>query len=775
MIADTATGSLASLDSLVPGPAADQLASSCGPSIAVSCLLATFATLAALACAARIRAVSRTRLTRGTPRGGVREGRGGGVPHSVRRGVRRGVRSTGWTAAAAVAVGMAVWSTQLAGGASCEYSGAALFDVRMTLLSALVVPAATGLGLAIVAADPANARRLLLGGTLSGAGWSGATFMTIAALRTADTVGYDILLAALSVAMHTGTATVLCWVAFHLGDHWRRALVAALLLGAATRGSYYTALAAVRESAGQGQVWTPGVDPFALGLITAAGSTIVLMFIAVAAVGGLIHPRVRAGEVIAWPSAPAHGTRTRTIRGRAAASAPATDVTRVRAIPADRPTQAPSRDGQTFGRGAEAPGQGADTRGRDTAARGREARSRDGRPGWLAVPADLDGATSLPSITAVPSVMRATRGTAESAPAAEPPTTPVLLPSMPAGNALATDVLATEMLTTEMLATDEARRGVVFADLTDEELAYVGRSYHGLADDVELLEPADGEPADHERADGEPEDAEPEDAEPDDHELGHVGRRTPGPGNTGLGNAGLGLVSAGKESAAGRTRAAGRTWASVTPAAPDSGELVAVLVPVASRTSNLPGLAPPAESDRPIYPAVPDQRPAELTPTGAQVNTRTGTRYGIDTSIDPLPPMLAPNSLLWSGPLPVEATPPLSGWATDDALAFPATAPTEAGLAHGQPQLAAADNAALGPDGTGLDGVAPDSDGEDEQDAEVEAATRWAVPALWFPPPPWWFRPTPSGCVDAQRRPDAPDDPGAPTKPLRLVPTRPPY
>jgi len=297
---------------LTSGPtAADQLTSSCGPSIAVSCLLATFAALAALACAARIRSPRHP----GSAAGGLAAG---------------GARAAGWTVAAAVAVGMAVWSTQLAGGVSCQYRGPAAFDPRLTLLSALVVPVATGVGLTVVAADPASGRRLVLGGIVGGAGWSAATFMTIAAMRTPQTVGYDVLLAALSVLMNTGTATVLCWVAFRLGDRWRVALLAALLLGAASRGGYYTALAAVRSDPSRGHDLSPGLDPFALGLVTAAGSTIVLMFIAVAAVGGLIHPRVAGGDVIAWPAATAvvrHARAAAAGRALGAAAAAGTSPT----------------------------------------------------------------------------------------------------------------------------------------------------------------------------------------------------------------------------------------------------------------------------------------------------------------------------------------------------------------------------------------------------------------------------------------------------------------
>src|SRR5262245_16842086 len=264
------------------------------------------------------------------------------------------------------------------------------------------------------------------------------------------------------------------------------------------------------------------------------------MFIAVAAVGGLIHPRVRAGEVIAWPSAPAARGRVRTIHRRtAAAGASATHVAGVRPIVTDQPDspdlpdQGPSPDTRAPGRGADAAGRPGDAhRGTAAGGRGADARGERGPAGGLSVSPGFGGVTKLPSITAwpsvtaLPSVTWAARDTTEPRPATEPRTTQVLLTPLPAGTTPATDEARRSVA-------DEARRSVTFADLTDEELAYVGRSYDGLADEVELLETADDEPggdepgasgpADGEFADGEPEDGGSGGEELGDHGLGDVG------------------------------------------------------------------------------------------------------------------------------------------------------------------------------------------------------------------------------------------------------------
>ncbi|WP_203010503.1 MHYT domain-containing protein, partial [Frankia nepalensis] len=427
----TATGPLAQLTSMAAEPAvADEITSPCGPSIAVSYLLAAFAMLAALVSAARILCPPRTRLT-------------------------RRVRGAVWITAAAIAIGAGVWSAQLAGSVSCADRDTALFDPRLVILSALLVPLVTGIGLSIVAADPANSRRLLLGGVISGTGWSVASFLTIAALGASEALDYDFLLVALSIVMNVGTATVFCWVAFHLrgrqgarrtsgrapagsaeairrvGDptgtpgDLRKAVVAALLLGAALRGGYYTALAASRRSPVSGPAWAPELDPFALGLVTAAGSTIVLMFIAVAAVGGLLPPRSAA-----WMPAQ-----------RRAAAVPA----------------------------SEAPLADAGSRDADDA---RQAASPGTIPATGTMPEDPPPAVSGTATGRLPG--EATRRPAGDA------------TRRPAGD-------ATRRLPGEAAATPAAEAAVAaLVDLTYEERTYVDLTRDELADDaVELLELAD--------------------------------------------------------------------------------------------------------------------------------------------------------------------------------------------------------------------------------------------------------------------------------------------
>ncbi|ADP78369.1 integral membrane sensor protein [Pseudofrankia inefficax] len=647
------------LTSLASGLAAkEQLSSSCGPSIAVSYLLAAAAALAALTCAARIRLTTDGRRS-------------------------RGVRGAGWTAAAAVAVGAAVWSTQLAGTVSCEYSGTALFDLRLIVMGALVVPLATGAGLAIVATSPASSRRLVVGGIVSGAGWSAASFMTIAALRTTGTLGYDLVLAALSVVMNVATATVLCWVAFRPGERYLRDVVAAMLLGAAIRGGYYTALVATRTIPDAKDGWSPGLDPFALGLVTAAGSTIVLMFIAVAAVGGLLQPRVAGFGTTTRPWAPRRGG------------------TAIR-----RPT----------------PGFGPDD-------------AHAARPGDGPAPPEPKPAAAPVQVAGVQApipVKNAGDGPAPVRPGAE-----AALP-VPAGTR------AVAVSPAGRAPTQEPPASLAHAELTFEELAYVGRSFTGSVDDaVELLELADDEPADARPAPGQAaiDDVpavDPEDIAPFDDALAPV------------------AVAAARPAV---PPPGGREPAPAGPppraAAPDSGELVSVLVPAPLR-------APRSES-----PGSGEQtgEPASDPEVGSGPTRR--------------PTVLTPSSPVWTAALPagVPAGPPAGppGRRLPPLPSVPPPAPgtVATGAAHAVPWsadplgISVTTAQGAGHDGTHASADEPWTPG---QLGGVGPQPRWAVP-LWFPPPAWWFLTPALGRHTVARH--RADDPSAPTRPLRLAPARP--
>jgi NO-binding membrane sensor protein with MHYT domain len=704
------------------GATADRFTASCGPSIAGSYLLAVFAILAALACAARIRV--------------------------------RGGRGLAWTAAAAIAVGAAVWSTQLAGGASCADGGLALISPRPVLLGALVVPLATGVALRIVAAHPASARRLLVAGAVSGGAWAGSSFLTISAERASGTLRYDPLLTALSVVMCAATATVFCWIAFRLAGRSRRAVVAAALLGAATRGAFYTALASTRMSSEPNQVGGPGLDPFALGLVTAAGSTIVLMFIAVAAVDGLLPPRQLATFSGPATSGPAARRSARPGRRPAAASARRSGAERHGAASAARSAAAPRR-----ATSAAAP------RRATSAAAPRRATS-------AATPVAATVAGQAVPPAGPPAAVAQAGPPAAGTSAGPDPAATGTRAAAPAGASLAAG------------ARPAAER--VSLDLTSEELAYVDRSLPALADDgVELLELAGDAPADDTALLG---NTAIEDvlaaAAPDEADLAAVEPLAPGlaagPGAARVPALGFpatrpaaqtpkaGLPGTGvanqRADAAPAGHAAGRGPASMDNR-PSSGELVTLLLPTAS----VPGQADAAVS-------------VTLATEGEPAPRRIPTARGWAGPLVGMTVLTAAEAAREGGRAP--AASPAQRHELAAASAEPA--PRPAGAGWSAPRLGA-ELPATPP------AVAPRGERAGTPAGRIPAAHGLTPPSLWFPPPASWFEmpaadtglerrppdppqpgmPQPPAGVDARTPGHRHDDPGAPTKPLFLVPARP--
>jgi NO-binding membrane sensor protein with MHYT domain len=241
----------------------------------------------------------------------------GALASATRIGEHRGIKRLAWSATTALALGGGgIWSMHLVGVAAYRIDSAVSFDLRVTMLSLLIAVAVAGIGIWLVAADPFNTRRLVGGGVFAGLGIAAMHYTGMAAIRTAGTIGYDPTLVLLSIVIAAVAATAAFWIAFHVGGGTRRVLGASLVTAAAVCGMQYTALAATRVTPDPIAGGPTGSDPSAVGLLTAFGSTIVLMFIIVAALGGVTDPElsVRVGEPKAGTAraggTPAGGTQS---------------------------------------------------------------------------------------------------------------------------------------------------------------------------------------------------------------------------------------------------------------------------------------------------------------------------------------------------------------------------------------------------------------------------------------------------------------------------------
>jgi NO-binding membrane sensor protein with MHYT domain len=135
--------------------------------VALSILIATFASYTALDLAGRMRRAS-------------------------------GWRYGTWLVAAAVAMGGGIWSMHFIAMLAFSMPITVAYDVTMTLLSLGLPIAVTAFGFYVVGRREARAGALALSGLVMGLGIAGMHYMGMAAMRMAADLTYDSLFAALS-------------------------------------------------------------------------------------------------------------------------------------------------------------------------------------------------------------------------------------------------------------------------------------------------------------------------------------------------------------------------------------------------------------------------------------------------------------------------------------------------------------------------------------------------------------------------------------------------
>ncbi|WP_250286152.1 MHYT domain-containing protein [Frankia sp. CiP1_Cm_nod2] len=255
--------------------------------VLLSFLLAAFGSFAALACAVRLRTAT-------------------------------GTSRLAWMTLTAVSLGgCAIWSMHFVGMVAYRIELGITFNEVVTSLSLLIAVVVAGVGLTVVAADPDSLQRLLVGGTVAGAGVAAMHYTGMYAMHTQGAISYVTPLVGLSVVIAVVASTAAFWIAFHIGGVGRRA-VASVIMAVAVCGMHYTGMAATRVTADPAVPRPHGVDPFAMGTITTFTASIVLMFIIFAATGGIGAPIPDDHYLAAIRSEkPAHASFSRAGRGPA--------------------------------------------------------------------------------------------------------------------------------------------------------------------------------------------------------------------------------------------------------------------------------------------------------------------------------------------------------------------------------------------------------------------------------------------------------------------------
>ncbi|MFC5804265.1 MHYT domain-containing protein [Streptomyces formicae] len=169
-----------------------------------------------------------------------------GLRCTVRALATDGSSRRNWLVTASVAIGSGIWTMHFIAMLGFGVAGSAIrYDVPLTLLSLLVAVAVVGAGVFTVGYGSSRWRSLLLGGLGTGLGVGAMHYLGMAALRLHGSVGYDLPMVVLSLAVAVGAATAALWAALVVRGA-AGAAVAALVMGAAVCSMHYTGMAAVR-------------------------------------------------------------------------------------------------------------------------------------------------------------------------------------------------------------------------------------------------------------------------------------------------------------------------------------------------------------------------------------------------------------------------------------------------------------------------------------------------------------------------------------------------
>ncbi len=174
-----------------------------------------------------------------------------------------------------------------------------LYDVPMSILSALVAVAVVFAALMIVGFGSERFLPVLLGGTVIGCGvLVSMDYVGMAAMRMPDAIDYNVWVVMLSALIAVTAATFSLWAALRLRS-FGSTVVASVAMGAGISGMHYTAMTAMRFIATPDEASMPGgvsVGEFVLPLVLAIS---VLTFILTASVAlSRTEEEIRADAVL---------------------------------------------------------------------------------------------------------------------------------------------------------------------------------------------------------------------------------------------------------------------------------------------------------------------------------------------------------------------------------------------------------------------------------------------------------------------------------------------
>jgi NO-binding membrane sensor protein with MHYT domain/nitrogen-specific signal transduction histidine kinase/CheY-like chemotaxis protein len=196
-----------------------------------------------------------------------------------------------WLAIGAFAMGGGIWAMHFIGMLAHILPIPVSYDPGITALSIVPAILAAGIALHVVARPVVTTSRLLIGGTLMGAGIGAMHYTGMAAMQLNALVRYDPILFATSVIVAVLLAILALQVRAWMGTmHLTRSgtireVAGALILGLAVTAMHYTAMASTYcfATAGQGRT-VSDLDQSAFAAIIAVIASLVLLMAIVAVI-----------------------------------------------------------------------------------------------------------------------------------------------------------------------------------------------------------------------------------------------------------------------------------------------------------------------------------------------------------------------------------------------------------------------------------------------------------------------------------------------------------
>ncbi|MFZ3244781.1 MAG: MHYT domain-containing protein [Candidatus Acidiferrales bacterium] len=185
--------------------------------VALSVLIATFASYAALDLAGRVTAA----------RGGAR---------------------VLWLSSGATAMGIGIWAMHYVGMLAFHLPVPVEYDWPTVLVSLLAAIFASAVALFVVSREKMGVSRAVVGSLFMGSGIAGMHYIGMAAMRLPAMCHYSRVIVTISVVLAIVISFVAMWMAFHFREEtksggWRKAL-SAVVMGAAIPVMHYTGMAA---------------------------------------------------------------------------------------------------------------------------------------------------------------------------------------------------------------------------------------------------------------------------------------------------------------------------------------------------------------------------------------------------------------------------------------------------------------------------------------------------------------------------------------------------